>query len=336
MKTTWRGLVMPIGVLAVIGVSVWKYLGYSKARATVDARILDYENWIKARDREMEDRGRILKELRRIGATSLGTEEEKVTASLRMSLNEMIAHFGLIESSVTSVKPTPVKNPAGAAKVAEFVRKDQKSQSSAPDFYVVAATMSAKGTLEQAMRVLATIQVQPWVHRVDGFSLKPNGKERDRVEMVVSLSSLYFADEKLRESAEPPGWRPVREAEFAAWMPIVVKNAFKEPRPAAPVIAAAPPQAPAAPSGGGPAPVAPTPPPPYDDWRVSGLAKGTGGEQLMLVNDKTREWRIVDAGQTILDATFVRCAGEFAELHIGQEKFTVKSGQKLSDRAKVP
>jgi hypothetical protein len=314
-------------------VVLWKYRGYAKERDALSSRIRDYQVGIATRDREMEERGRVLKEIRRFASTTLGSEEEKITASLRKNLNEMIAHFGLIESSVSSTRPTGVKNPAGEARVAEFLGKDRANYANTPDFYAVAATVSAKGTLEQAMRMLSTIQVQPWVHRVDGFTLKPNGKERDRVELTVMLTTLFFTDEKLRDKLEDPGWRPVREAEFASWMPIVVKNAFREPPPpVAPTVAvaAAPPAAPP-----GPTPTPPAPPPPYDDWRVSGVVKGKDGPQIMLVNEKTKEWRTLDAGGVVLDVKFVGCAGETAQISIGEEKFTIRSGQRLSERARI-
>lgn len=321
-----------IGLVCVA--ALWKYRGYSKERDALSRRIGDYQVGIGSRDREMEERGRAIKDLKRFASTTLGSEEEKVTASLRKNLNEMIAHFGLIESSVSSARPTGVKNPAGEARVAEFSGKDRANFANVPDFYAVAATMTAKGTLEQAMRVLATIQVQPWVHRMDGFTLKPNGKERDRVELTVMLTTLFFTDEKLRDKLEDPGWRPVREAEFASWRPIVVKNAFREPPPAvAPKIevAAAPPAPPP-----GPAPVPPVPPPPYEDWRVSGVVKGKDGPQIMLVNEKTKEWRTLDAGGVVLDVKFTDCAGEVAQISIGEEKYTVRSGQRLSERARIP
>jgi len=335
--STMTGRIVIGAVLAgLLGVSAYEYSEYESSRKQIDADIQRYTDGIDGCEKEMKARAEIVRELRAFGATTLGSDEEKVSATLRKSLNEMIAHFGLLESSVTSVKPTGVKNPAAAAKVKEFTRSDMKSVVAAPDFFAVSATLSAKGTLEQAMRVLATIQVQPWVHRVDGFTLKPAGKERDRVELTVTLTSLYMTDAAMRQNKEDTGWRPVREAEFASWMPIVVKNAFREPRAPIAVAKADPPQAALPPTAPPPPTSPPTPPPPYDEWRVTGLTTGRDGPQLMLVNEKTKEWRTIGAGTTILDAQFVGGAGETAELLIANERFTVRSGQRLSDRAKRP
>ncbi len=337
MKIKQRKVVLG-GMLAVAaGVVIWQYRAYVTERDAIDERIRAYTFDIQARDRQMEERARLTRELRSFAASTFGTEEEKVTASFRKSLNEIIAHFGLIEATVTSARPVGVKNPAMDARVSEFARlmsKDQRAIASSADFYAVSGTLSSKGTLEQALRVMSTLQVQPWIHRIDGFSIKPVGKEGNRVEMSVTLTTTYFMDPKLRDNAEDPGWRPVREAEFASWMPIVVKNMFREPPPPAPAVAVV---ATAAPATAAQTPtIAPaTPPPPYDEWRISGMARGKDGPTLMLVNEKTREWRTIDVGGTILDAKFVTGEGEVAQIIIGEERYTVRTGQRLSERARV-
>lgn len=337
MNTTQRRLIIGGVAALAAGVVLWQYMGYAKQREAVEERIRAYTFDIKARDKKMEERARLTRELKAFAATTLGTDEEKVTASFRKSLNEIIAHFGLIEASVTSARSVGVKNPSMEARVSEFSRlmsKEQRAAAGLPDFYSMSGTLTSKGTLEQALRVMATLQVQPWIHRIDGFSIKPVGKEGNRVEMSVTLTTTYFTDAKLREPAEELKWRPVREAEFASWMPIVVKNMFREPAPVAPVVAIA--TAPTNTETPLVKPAEPPPPPPeYDEWRISGVARGKDGPTLMLVNEKTREWRTIDVGGTILDARFVTGEGEVAQIAIGDERFTVRAGQRLSERAKV-
>jgi hypothetical protein len=326
-----------LGVIAAV-VIYWQYHTYATERDRLDERTRAYAFDIQTRDRAMEERAKLSREMKAFASTTFGTNDDRVTASFRKALNEIIAHFGLIEASVTSSRPVGVKNPAVEARVSEFTKlmnKEQRTAASSPDFYMLSGTLTAKGTLEQGLRVLSTLQVQPWIHRIDGFSLKPVGKEGNRVELTVMLATTYFSDTRLRDGIDDPNWRPVREAEFAAWMPIVVKNMFREP--------AAPPPAPAvtiaqvntAPPQSGPTPAPPPPPPAYDEWRVSGMATGTSGPMLMVVNEKTKEWRTIDAGGTILDATFVASRGEVAEITIGAERFSVKTGQRLSERARI-
>ncbi|MGE4198575.1 MAG: hypothetical protein AB7G11_15805 [Phycisphaerales bacterium] len=327
--------IMIAGVfVAVAGVVAWQYRVYAGQRDHLNERIKAYSHDIQVRDQAMEERAKLMRELKAMGATTFGSEEEKVTASFRKALNEMVAHFGLIEASVTSSRSVGVKNPAVEARVREFskmMNKEQRAAASLPDFLAVSGTLSAKGTLEQALRVLATLQVQPWIHRIDGFSLRPVGREGSRVEMSVMLTTTYFSDPRLREGTDEVGWRPVREAEFAAWMPIVLKNMFREPAPAAAVAAN---DAPPPPETSG-ATAEPPPPPPYDEWRISGVARGAKGPILMVVNERTHEWRTIDAGGTILDATFVSSQGEVAEITIGQERFAVRTGQRLSERSRI-
>src|SRR5258705_119474 len=136
----------------------------------------------------MQDKAKVSRELKKVASTTLGTDEEKVTASLRKALNEVAAHYRLTDTSVTSSRAIGVKNPAGQQGVKEVVEKIPRDQRTAPDFFAVPATMVGKGTLDQAARTLATLENQPWVHKIDSFSLKPVGKERDRVELTVSLS----------------------------------------------------------------------------------------------------------------------------------------------------
>lgn len=338
MKRLHARILWTTAAVVGIGVIAWQYQSYAAERDRLDERIRAYTFDIQTRDRAMEERAKLSRDLKAFAATTFGTNDDRVTASFRKSLNEIIAHFGLIEASVTSSRPIGVKNPAVEARVSELrlMNKEQRAAAAGPDFYMLSGTLSAKGTLEQGLRVLATLQVQPWIHRIDGFSLKPVGKEGNRVEMTVMLTTTYFSDSRLRDGAEDPGWRPVREAEFASWMPIVVKNMFREPPPPAPL---PPPvtvaQANPAPPPTGPTPPPTAPPPPYEDWRISGMARGKDGPILMVVNDKTREWRTIDVGGMILDARFVAGEGELAEITIGAERFNVRTGQRLSDRARI-
>jgi len=324
-----------IGVLlalAAAGVGMWEYRGYARERDALVTRIALYKQDIDKRERELEGSARVKRTLRKFADASLGVDEATVSASLRTALNEIVAHYGLIEPTVTSNKATAVRNPAVEVHPTELADRKRKDLR-APDFYTIAATVSGKGTLEQAVRTLATLELQPWVHRIDGFNLKPIGKEHDRVELTVMLTTAFLPEKELRSRTvgpEPHAWRPVEEWEFAAWRGIVAKNIFKEP-PRAPQVAGRDP---------GSEPGAPTPPAPpsaasYSDWVVSGIARGRDGVELMLVNEKTKEWKTISVGGRVMDAKFIDGSGEVAKIQIGQEMFEVRSGQRLSERKPV-
>lgn len=329
-------LLLTVGAVAGLGLAgLWQYKGYRARVVALDAEVVRYQTALADRDQVMQDKARVGRELRKAAATTLGTDEERVTAVLRRELNEIVAYFKLADASVTSSRPTAVRNPAGKEGVVEFVDRKRKDLRNQVDFYVLPATITGKGTLEQATRVLSTLESQPWVHKIDSFSIQPLGKDRERVELTVSLATLYIADPTLIEKGalDNPTWSPVSEAQFAAWRPIVTKNVFREPQPEAPV-AAAPRPAPE-PGNVAAAPPAPPPPPPYEEWRISGITVGEHGAELMIVNEKTKEWRTLSAGGQVLDVKFVDAAGETARILIGDKEFEVRAGQRLSERSVV-
>jgi hypothetical protein len=278
----------------------------------------------------MVDKARVSRELKKVAQTTLGTDEEKVTAVLRKALNEVVSHYKLADASVTSARPAALKNPAAQRGVAELKDKKWRTLKGAPDFYVLPATINGKGTLDQALRVLATLEAQEWVHKIDSFSIRPLGKERDRVELTVSLGTLYLTEAGGMRPGETVSWSPASEAQYATWQPLAAKNVFKEPpAPLAAVPAAAQPASVAA------APPPPPPGPAYDQWRVSGITRGPGGPELMVVNLATRQWLTLVAGGAVLDAKFVDAAGETARISIGDKEFEIKTGQTLAERTPV-
>jgi hypothetical protein len=321
-----------LGVAGAVGIT-WAYRDYAARAGAIEAEIAKYTQALADRDETMGDKARLTRELKKAAETTLGTDEEKVTAALRKALNEVVSHYRLAESSVTSARPMALKNPAAQKGIVELRDRKWKEAKGTPDFYVLPATINGKGTLDQAVRVLATLESQPWVHKIDSFSIRPLGAQRDRVELTVSLGTVYMRDMGggAVRAGEGVNWSPVSEAQYAAWQPVVLKNVFREPAaaPAPAVAAAAPvPAVAAAP----PPPPPPPPPPAYDQWRVSGVTRGAGGPELMVVNLQTQQWLTLVVGAAVLDAKFVDASGETARISIGDKEFEVKTGQVLSER----
>jgi hypothetical protein len=321
--------------IVVLGGAGLEYRAWRTRHDALTADIARYRTGLQDRDRELEGKARIRRELSRFAETALGIDEETVTATVRTALNEIIAHYGLTDTTVSSQQARGVKNPAADARVTEFSGRRVQALRDRPDFLAISATVAGTGTLEQVIRVMATLEAQPWVHRIDKFSLRPVGAQRDRAELNVIFSTIYIPERDQRTRRDESGegqlvWRPIDEAEFAAWRPIVTRNVLKEPAPdpAAPAAPAAVAEA-SAPS------LPPRPAPPYEDWRVSGIARGVNGVEIMLVNDKTSEWKTLGVGGTVLDAKFIDAAGEVARLAIGEAVFEVRQGQRLSERKLV-
>jgi hypothetical protein len=320
-----------IGVGVALG-GTWEYRTYTQRAEALNKDIEQYRVGLLQRDEKMRDKAKIARDLKKAAETTLGTDEEKVTAALRKALNEVVSHYKLTDASVTSAHAAALKNPVAERGVAELRDRKWRDAKKAPDFYVLPATINGKGTLDQALRVMATLEAQPWVHKIDSFAIRPIGKERDRVELTVSLGSIYLTDAGGVRPGETVNWSPASEAQYAAWQPLASKNVFKEPAPVAAPVAAAP-AAPAVNVAAAPPP--PPPPPAYDQWRVSGITRGVHGPELMVVNLQTKQWLTLVVGGLVLDAKFIDAVGEAARISIGDKEFEVKTGQVLSERTPV-
>ncbi len=334
-KSTRLMMLVGIGVVGALGAS-WEYQSYKKKAAALDDEVTRYTAALAERDDRMSDKARVARELKKAAETTLGTDEEKVTAALRKALNEVVSHYKLADASVTSARPAALKNPAAQRGVVELRDKKWRDAKAAADFYVIPATINGKGTLDQALRIMATLEQQAWVHKIDSFSIRPLGKDRDRVELTVTLGTVYLTDAGGVRPGESVNWTPASEAQYAAWQPLAAKNVFKEPAPPAAPVAAAPVAAP--PTNVAAAPPPPPPPPPapaYDQWRISGITRGAGGPELMIVNLQTKQWLSLVIGGVVLDAKFLDASGETARISIGDKEFEVKAGQVLSERTPV-
>jgi hypothetical protein len=133
-----------LGVLLALGATgagMWEYRGYARQRVALVTRIDEYKRDIDKRERELEGAARVKRALRKFADTSLGVDETAVSASLRTALNEIVAHYGLVEESVTSAKAVAVRNPAVEVHPTELADRKRKDLR-APDFYTIAATVS--------------------------------------------------------------------------------------------------------------------------------------------------------------------------------------------------
>lgn len=309
---------------AAVGVAalVVAYLGYermyARPRAEVEGTIRQSEADIAAREQALDDMPGLHKRLVEMSATTLGTDEETVSAALRTALNEIVAHFDLRDPSVATRKPEGVRNPS-VLKVSDFTDRAAKAR---PDFYTVEATLRAAGSLEAVLRTLATLEKQPWVHRIDRWAIMPLDKGRERFEFTVELTSAYLPERELRARVEgEKAWEAIGEEQFALYRPILARAVFKAPAPEA-----APPPVRVADVN------APPPAPAYDEWKVTGLERGREGWEMLVKNNKSGQSLRLMAGDRVLDAKFVEAAGELATVEIGGARYVVMLGQTLGDR----
>jgi hypothetical protein len=311
-----------MGVLAGAAGGVYWWL-YEQPRAGLAEQLGHQLEVNAAFEKQLTDRQQVAEGLKAIAATTLGAKADEVDATFRSKLGEIAEKgCGLAGVQVTTQKPADVANPAGtAAKLTKpaGLRSTLRKQH---DFAVITGVVEGHGTLEQALKAAAAIQAQPWVHRVDSFSIRPEGRDRDRFELKLGVATILLLPPLAPKNVPEPRIVGAPETSMSELAAIVAKNVFKEP---AAMAAQAPPAAPA-----------PGPPaPPYNDWRLTGVVESRLGTEAFLVNVKTQQRMTLAVGAAVADARFVSGAGERAVFEIAGQHFEVSNGQTLEQRRPV-
>lgn len=312
-------------VLIALAVAVAAYISvnavYLKPRAALLSQRDDLRAAVAGLQKQMPSERSLRDRQSKLAAGLLGPSLDQLSAQLRDGLVRLGEQSGLagvvVEHGPPQDQVSPLVNAKGIP--TDLKRELRKS----PDFHVVRGRLRGTGTLTEALTALARAQEQPWIHRVEGFSLKPVGKDRTEVELRLDIATVYapaLAAKSVTPTLEPPSERLaglVGALESKHW--------FKAPagkQPDAPdvVLAAA----------------AATPPArafaPYEDWMLTGLFRGRHGSEALFVNTKTGSKVTVPKGGAVLDAVFIDGAGERAIVEIAGQRFEVTSGQSLASR----
>lgn len=309
--------------LLVMACAWWAYgRWYLAPRAEVDEKIEAYNAGLEEADRRVAGAARYQQRLKALAGSAIGSTSETVSANLRTALNEIAASCGLERPTVSTGEAQAVAPPAGLGRADDIPRELRRQA----DFSVMNASLTGVGTLEQVTRTLATVNAQAWAHRIGSVRLTQTGPERSKVELQLSLTTMFFSDlpeGKPRERL----WEAASEAELGALAGVVRKNVFRAPPP---------PAAPAAPQVATPAPSAPAAPQAsLADWRVTGVIRGRGGAELWVRNERGGETRIVRIGERVMDAEFLGATGEVARVKVGEQEFEVSLNQTLGERRAI-
>jgi hypothetical protein len=323
-----RAIVVLVAVSAA-GFVGWRAVErlYVVPRAALADDIALYRNDIRAKQRHIDKLEQVRRRLAEIASTTLGAEPDALEHRLRTELVALAEASGLSGVEVKGARPVPRGNPVVNARVRE--RQPLRAQlRQRPDFHVVRATLEGRGRLEDVATALATLQSQPWVARVESFNIKPES-DRRAFSLRVDLTTLFVPD--LMEHGTPAArLAELSGEELARAQRLGSLNVFRRPDPPPPVIAQKedPPPAPPAPA---PKEVAP----PYGDWRLAGVMRGSHGPAAILVNSRTRETRTLAPGEDVLGFVFVEGEGEQAEFNREGERFVIRNGQTLEQRGQV-
>ncbi|MFN0132320.1 MAG: hypothetical protein ACKVW3_07310 [Phycisphaerales bacterium] len=309
-------------VVALVGYAGYASL-YSGPRDRLLKQIEKARGDIAAFEEALKERPAARQELKRLAATTLPGSADEADALLRTALNTLADEAGLTTIRVDTNRPEDVTNPVGTSKLATPMRSQVRKQR---EFAVIRATVSGVGTIEQAVRCIAALQAQPWIHRRESVSLSPANKERTTFTLRVTVASVL-----LPADVAP---KPVDRLAIVAAAPSVLaqctelsrKWLFREPPAAAPTaVAKADPPADTGPK--------PPPPPAFHEWKLTGVVESPRlGVEAWVVNTRTQERLSLGIGSAVENATFLSGGGERAVFEIAGARFEVFNGQTLAQR----
>ena len=324
-------------VLVAIALGSWYAYRtmYSSKRDRALAEIADAQSSIGSLEKQLKSQFEISDRAKAATASTLGVKLDEVSARFRDGLSRIAESNGLTGVIVDHGEPQEIKSPLLVAKSIPAALKSTLRRGA--DFSVLRGTLRATGTVEQALTTLATVQSQPWVHRIEGFTLSPGAggaKDPSRCEIRIEAATLLAPQLRMDRPADLV-MAPVDDSVKAMIAQIagrhVLAKALLKTSEAAPVVTVAA----ADPGAGAPAAVTPQPFAPYEEWRLTGIFSGRSGPEAFFLNSKSGQRVTVQRGGVVLDAVFIDAAGERAILDIAGQRFEVQTGQALSTRKPV-
>lgn len=287
-----RGLLLGVSIACAVGLgSAWVF--WWSPRNEAIASIENLQAGIRSLKETTDQAPEVADRLREAGNAMLGREPDSVRHRLRTLLGEIASP--LDDVVVDDRAPRARTNPAVEARAHEF--RDERGS---VDALMIEASLAATGGLEEVLRVLATIEAQPWAHIVESAQLRVLGKNRDRVELRVDLIS-YFAPD-LGPEEVPVVVEPTEDA-LAAVARFSDRNIFR--RPPAPVVVKAPPERATTPA---PAPRVD----PRTRWRIVGLTRGREGLRAVVKNDDSGVSKTLAPGEVLAGLVFETHSGGLA------------------------
>lgn len=307
-------VLVPAGLL--LTAALWGGRSYLSRRASLDSEILRYRSGLSERDLEISSGEiKVRRQLGEFADTTLASTGEQVEAMLRTAMNQMVSHVGLDKPKVNTGAPDPRRSPA-AGLVRDISAKDARLR---PDFLVVSATVSGTGTYEQAVRLVALLRQQSFVHRIDELSLRPVGAKRELVEVSVVFSTAFLSDLAPKPDPARALWNPDTGQTLSLAAQLATRDPFR-PAPDAP------PGRPTATAAASPE----QPPPP--DWQITAIVSGVDGPEVWLSDLRSGERAILTVRAPIAGVELVSVQTDSATVRAEGKMFVVRLGQSISDR----
>ncbi len=253
---------------------------------------------------------------------TLGADPQIVEHELRAGLGELARANGLGDVVVSNAAPRGAANPVARARMDRSWGRLRQRLGERADFMVIRGRIEGEGTLEASLRMLGAMHAQDWIHRVEAFSIRPVGRERERYEFRADFAIAFAQDlggDGGGGETGSPELAPISPGERAAVAGILSRHLFKAPPVPEPVVHAPPPQ------------VTPPPAPPaYGAWRLAGLTV-TDHPEAFLVGPSGQSM-VLAPGQAVEGAIFEGGEGERGVFVIEGERFEVELGGTLAQR----
>lgn len=302
-----------LGVLVVGALAGWR-LWYAPRAELLD-RAQRLRAGIDRLEDGLEDEIEVRERLAAFASTTLADEPDVAQHEFRKLLGQIAQQAGLADIVVSDRPPRARTNPAVEARSVEL-----SEYRGSIDVYEIEGTVAGVGLPAQAMACLAAVESQVWVHRVGDVSIQPVGRDRERVELRIKVTT-YFAPDLGPD--EPPSLSVPDPALLASAMSLSERNLFRPPPPEPvqpePVVV----------QRSGPPP--PPPPAPYGDWRVVGVTRASEGPRAIIRSNRGAS-RTLAPGERVLGLEFQRLTQHGVVFAEGDRSVEVRLGATLAQR----
>jgi len=269
--------------------------------AKLDGYLADAKKAIGVYNDSIAANGKSRDTLKKFVAQTLGTDQEisKVSSLTQTRLEAMVSKAGLTHVNGNSL---PALDPISARALAGGVGK------------AVGWKISAKGKLDQVIGFLCELDAEPYLHKIEKLTLKPNGPD---VQVDLEYLTLLMIEMKdtsfkplptmaLETLQQPP--TPSLDDRLASVQLISVRDVLRPYIPRPPDPPPPPPQPPTTQQAEQPPPPQPTPPQPQDPnarMKVADLSIYNGREEVGVYHTDSNRVQRLKVGEALGGGTIV-------------------------------
>ena len=237
---------------------------------------------------------------------TLGGDLESVDHRLRARLNRIAEQLELADIVVGTGRAVSRQTPAKR----RFSRRESELRDEI-DFVELSSWVSVTGSLARVLNLADRIEAEPWIKRIDQFTLDPKDNG-ETFSATVRLTTLFLPGREPGERESPP-YDLARVERFVS---LVNLNPFRIPDIETPISPA-------------PAP-ADTP----GQWVITGIAEGPDGPEVWLLNNSSGAAKILLPGETFENVTLISTQDDRAVFQFQSSQYIILIGGNLNDRSR--